>query len=51
VQELQKFAEANQQAKTLVSVSLGQGQGKVAAEAIRTAAKRGSWVLLQVHWF
>jgi dynein heavy chain len=46
-QELMRFAETNLQAKNLVSVSLGQGQGVVAAEAVKQAAKRGTWVLLQ----
>lgn len=34
--------------RRLHNVSLGQGQEKVAEEALKVAAKEGHWVILQV---
>lgn len=34
--------------RKLHNVSLGQGQEKVAEEALKVAAKEGHWVILQV---
>ena len=34
----------------LHNVSLGQGQEKVAEEALKVAAKQGHWVILQVSF-
>eukprot|EP00698_Gefionella_okellyi_P007692 TRINITY_DN1880_c0_g3_i1.p1 TRINITY_DN1880_c0_g3~~TRINITY_DN1880_c0_g3_i1.p1 ORF type:complete len:4251 (-),score=1210.42 TRINITY_DN1880_c0_g3_i1:76-12828(-) len=47
VSELMRFADAQGQVRTLNSISLGQGQGKIAQEAVAVAVKMGSWVLLQ----
>lgn len=35
--------------RRLHNVSLGQGQEKVAEEALKVAAKEGHWVILQVQ--
>ena len=46
--ELLKFAETQGMAKQLEIISLGQGQGAIAEEAIRTAKdSTGKWVCLQ----
>ena len=45
--ELDKLADKLGQSGTLVKVSLGQGQGPIAAAKIAEAVDRGSWVCLQ----
>lgn len=45
--ELMKLAEQQGMGKKLFSVSLGQGQGPIAEEAIKEAVDKGSWVCLQ----
>jgi len=45
--ELMKVAERVGKAKQLFSVSLGQGQGPIAENAINDAVDKGTWVCLQ----
>ena len=48
--EIERFAAAMQQEQqppARITLSLGQGQGAIAESAIRTAAERGGWVILQ----
>ena len=40
-------SNAELQPKSIVTLSLGQGQGPVAEEAILNAARDGGWVILQ----
>ena len=47
--ELMKVAERVGKAKQLFSVSLGQGQGPIAENAINEAVDKGTWVCLQVR--
>ncbi|XP_063719575.1 dynein axonemal heavy chain 3-like [Symsagittifera roscoffensis] len=42
---LQKFADAKGQ--TLITISLGQGQGPIAEKKVKDAAASGHWVVLQ----
>lgn len=44
---LLKFAETKGKKKTIQAISLGQGQGPIAANMIDTAIKAGTWVVLQ----
>eukprot|EP00743_Colponemidia_sp_Colp-15_P007299 GILK01007882.1.p1 GENE.GILK01007882.1~~GILK01007882.1.p1 ORF type:complete len:1232 (+),score=259.13 GILK01007882.1:87-3698(+) len=45
--ELTKFADEKRMLKKLSVISLGQGQGVLAAKMIDAAVKNGDWVLLQ----
>ena len=44
---LLKFAENKKQSSKLQAISLGQGQGPIAAQFIKQAQKAGTWVILQ----
>jgi dynein heavy chain len=45
--ELLKFADAKGFGKKIKSISLGQGQGPIAAKLINEAIQKGGWVVLQ----
>jgi dynein heavy chain len=45
--ELMKLAEEMGMASRLVAISLGQGQGPIAENAIQDASDKGTWVCLQ----
>ena len=45
--ELVKLAEKMGMTKKMQSISLGQGQGQIASDAIEAAKDRGQWVCLQ----
>merc|ERR1711871_1582844 len=45
--DLVRFATEMKMAKKLASISLGQGQGPIAASMIEEGMERGTWVLLQ----
>lgn len=42
-----RYAEENDRSDRLHIISLGQGQGVIAAEAVVKAKKSGDWVWLQ----
>jgi dynein heavy chain len=44
---IRQFAQENRFLTKLDAISLGKGQGKIAAEAVANAKERGRWVLLQ----
>lgn len=44
---LLKFAETKGKKRTIQAISLGQGQGPIAAGMIMNAIKAGTWVVLQ----